>query len=543
MSEFISRARLAVRPSPVPDREEPTLPALFEAQVARNPSAVAVRFDAESVTYTALNQQANRLAHHLIGLGIGPEDIVAMALPKSIEMIVTLLAISKAGAAYLPLDPSYPVATLAFMIQDARPCCIITRSDRAASFDGAARLIRLDNPAVAAALARAPAHDPTDMDRVRPLRNINAAYVLYTSGSTGLPKGVVVTHVGIPYLAAAQAAHFEIGPSSRVLQFCPISFDGAVWELCYSLLQGATMVIVPPERRIGRALAQLIAEHKVTDVALPPAVLARIPRGGLSTVNNLIVAAESCPGSLVDHWSRGRRMVNSYGPTETTVCASNSDALSGRDAPSIGRPIMGTRIYVLDEQLRPLPVGGTGEIYIAGYGVARGYLGRPALTAERFVADPFGPPGMRMYRSGDLGRWRPDGSLDFLGRADHQIKIEGYRIEPGEIEAVLLRHPTVAQAVVIASEGQGSRYLVAYVVPMIGQRIDPTELKVHVALALPGYMVPAMIQPMDALPLSPNGKVDRRRLPHVALPYVPRRGSPAWMMRHLRSVFGGGKKR
>ena len=370
----------------------------------------------------------------------------------------------------------------------------------------------LDHPDTVGALAQSPERNPSDAERTGPLSPHNPAYVIYTSGSTGAPKGVVVTHSGIPNLATAQINHFAITAEARVLQFASLSFDAMVSEISMALLSGAALVIAPSEWRSGDGLAGFIRSQGVTHATLTPAVLATLAEDLAPAT--LIVAGEACSANLVARWSRRRRMINAYGPTETTVCATVSMALSGTMMPPIGRPIWNTRIYVLDGNLEPVPVGVAGELYIAGAGLARGYLKRPALSAERFVADRYGAPGTRMYRTGDLARWRAEGELEFLGRADQQVKIRGFRIEPGEIEAVLARHPSVGQAAVIAREDPGGdKRLVGYVVAQSGQRAEPAVLRAHVAQSLPEYMVPGAIVVLEALPLSANGKLDRKGLP------------------------------
>ncbi|HMC73855.1 MAG TPA: AMP-binding protein, partial [Terriglobales bacterium] len=327
-----------------------------------------------------------------------------------------------------------------------------------------------------------------------------------------MPKGVVVPHAGIPNLAVAQIKHFGINPRSRVLQFASLNFDAAVSEIVTALLSGAALVI-PGDEHTGAGLGELICTKEVSHATIPPSVLAHV--GDALPLETLIVAGEPCPAELVERWSKHGRMLNAYGPTEVTVCASVSGALSGSSVPPIGRPIWNTRVYVLDGGLQAVPAGVCGELYIAGAGLARGYLHRAGLSAERFVADPYGEAGSRMYRTGDLARWRADGVLEFVGRADDQVKLRGFRIEPGEIEAVLRSHASVAQAVVVA-RGEGSeKRLIAYVVPTAGCALDADGLRAHVGERLPDYMVPWRYVELEKLPLTPNGKLDRRALPAV----------------------------
>jgi amino acid adenylation domain-containing protein len=490
-----------------------TLPVLFEVQVERIPEASALVFKEATLSYGELNAKANRLAHFLIGQGIGPETLVALALPRSIEMIVGLLAILKAGAAYLPLDPDYPEERLAFMLQDAQPACVLTTVQIAARLpDNPSRLF-LDGPDTLGALGRSPNINPTDAQRTQPLTFQHPAYAIYTSGSTGTPKGVVVTHNGISSLATAQIDHFALTPKARVLQFASLSFDAAFSEVAMSLLSGATLVLAGPKERAGEPLAALIQSQGITHATLPPVVLGGLTKE-LPSLESLVVAGEACGPDLVARWSKSRRLINAYGPTETTVCATMSEPLSDAIVPPIGRPILNTRVYVLDSSLQPVPAGVPGELYVAGAGLARGYLRLPALSAERFVADPYGAPGTRMYRTGDLARWHGDGVLDFLGRADQQLNLRGFRIEPAEIEAALLSDPTVAQGAVIAREDcPGDKRLVGYVVAQSGQSADPVALRTHLGRTLPDHMVPAAIVVLDALPLTPNGKLDRKALP------------------------------
>nr|WP_231627013.1 non-ribosomal peptide synthetase [Streptomyces apocyni] len=498
------------------------LPELFQTQVARTPHAPAVLFEDVTLDFTELNARANRLAHLLLSRGIGPGRFVALAVPRSVEWTVALLATAKAGAAFLPVDPAYPADRIAYMLDDARPALVIGVRETApgllaAGVDEAALLV-LDAPETAAAVAAHAAADPVDADRGAPLAATAPAYVIYTSGSTGRPKGVVVTHAGLGNLAGAQIERFAVGAGSRVLQFASPSFDAAVSELCMAWLSGSAIVLAPADRLVpGEPLTELTRQHGITHATIPPAALAALPVEALPAGMTLVVAGEATAPDVVERWSEGRRMINAYGPTELTVCATMSDPLAGAQVPPIGRPIWNTRVYVLDGALCPMPPGVPGEMYLAGTGLAQGYLHRPGLTAERFVADPFGAPGERMYRSGDLGRWRADGTLEFLGRADDQVKVRGFRIELGEVEAALAAHPDVAQAAALVREDRpDERRLVGYVTGAADDgaaQLDGAVLRAHVAALLPDYMVPGAVVVLDALPLTPNGKVDRAALP------------------------------
>ncbi|MDT7718309.1 MAG: hypothetical protein QOH09_4301, partial [Pseudonocardiales bacterium] len=497
-----------------------TFPELFEAQVARTPDAPALLFDGTSLSYADLDARANRLAHLLIAGGAGPEKVVALALPRSADIIVAQLAVLKAGAAFLPLDPAYPAERIAFMLDDARPVSVLTRRDVAPVLPGVkgASVLVVDEPAVRSELAGMSDRAPTDADRLFPLLPRHLAYVIYTSGSTGQPKGVTVTHAGLASFSAAEVDRYAVAPGDRVLEYSSPSFDASVLELCMSLPAGAALVVPPPGPLLGEQLAEVLADRGVTHALIPPAALATVPsaavENGLPHFRTLIVGGEACPGELVDRWAPGRHMINSYGPTESTVVATWTEPLSPAGVPPIGRPIWNTKVYVLDAVLRPVPRGAEGELYVAGQGLARGYLNRPGLTAQRFVANPFGSPGSRMYRTGDRVRWNAEGQLEFAGRMDDQVKIRGFRIEPGEIEALLRQAPKVADAVVIAREDQpGRKRLVAYVVPLSGPVPTSSELRALVAGSLPEYMVPSAFVVLGSFPLSPNGKLDRRALP------------------------------
>ncbi len=489
-----------------------TLPALFEAQAARTPDAPATASETGELTYAQLNARANRLARLLADRGVGPERSVAVALPRSADLVVSLLAVVKAGGAYLPVDPDYPADRIAYMLDDAAPALILTDTARAARFGAADVPLLLVDQADTSGYDAA---DLTDADRAAPLTADHPAYTIYTSGSTGRPKGVVVTHTGLASLAAGQIDGFAVEAGSRVLLFASPSFDAAVSELCVALLSGSCVVLAAADHLLpGAPLAALLAAQRITHATLPPSALARLADDDLPAGMTLTVAGEACPPHLVERFSPGRRMINAYGPTESTVCASMSGPLAGPVVPPMGRPIVNTRLYVLDSALRPAAPGVPGELYIAGDGLARGYHRRPALTAERFVADLYGPAGARMYRTGDLALRRPDGDLEFVGRADSQVKIRGFRVETGEVESALAAHPAVARAAVIAREDRpGDKRLVGYAVPVPGAALDRDALRARLAEALPDYMVPSAIVALDALPLTPNGKLDRKALP------------------------------
>ncbi|MER7004921.1 amino acid adenylation domain-containing protein [Dactylosporangium sp. NPDC000555] len=510
--ELISDAERALVAAPNDTRRRlapATLPELFEAQVRRTPEADAVRFDDKVVSYVELNARSNRLARTLVARGAGPGQRVAIVLPRGVEAVVAVLATLKAGAAYLPIDVNYPAQRIAYVLDDARPHLVV--SDRASAPEHPAVLL-LDEPYGAPTTADA---DLTDADRTGPLLPAGGAYVIYTSGSTGRPKGVMVPHTGIVSLLTSQVATLGLGPGQRVLQLASPGFDASVWELCTALLTGACAVVSTPERLLpGAALAGLIARTGVTCLLMPPSSLALMPPDALPPGVTLVVGAEACPPDLVARWSTGRRMVNAYGPTESTVIATMSSPLSGHTVPPMGGPIVNTEVRLLDDALRPVPAGVAGEIYLAGAGLADGYLHRPALTAQRFVADPGGPAGARMYRTGDLARRDHDGELVYLGRTDQQIKLRGFRIELGEIETVLCGHPGVRQAVVdVREDPPGLRRLVAYVVPEPGATADAASLRRLAAKVLPEHMVPAAFVSLPELPRSASGKLDRKALP------------------------------
>ncbi|MGP3980107.1 amino acid adenylation domain-containing protein [Streptomyces sp. KR80] len=499
------------------DVPELSWPAAFEQQVRHAPDAVALVCEDRDLSYAELNAAANRLARLLIARGVGREHVVAVAVPRSPELVVSLLAVMKAGAAYLPLDADHPQDRIAYMLSDAGARTVVTTRELAGELPqlpGIEQLL-LDDPSVAAESA---ALDDSDIGL--PIALDQAAYVIYTSGSTGRPKGVVVSHDGVGSLIATATDRIGIEADSRVVQFASAGFDVTVWDLIMSLCVGGRVIVVPTERRVaGHALTDYIAKHQATHMILPPSLVSALPQDcELPEGAVLVVGTEAVPSELIARWSRRLRVVVAYGLTEATVNSTLWPAEPDWQGPApIGRPDPNTRAYVFDSALRPVPVGVEGELYVGGRGLARGYLGRPGLTSERFVADPFGPAGARMYRTGDRVRWREDGNLEFLGRADGQLKIRGHRIEPGEIESAFMACPGIAQAAVLVREDhRGVKRLVAYLVGDGGADGDASvaAARAQVADGLPDYMVPSAVVRLDGpLPLTPNGKLDARALP------------------------------
>jgi amino acid adenylation domain-containing protein len=509
---------------------------LFQTLAHASPEAVSVVWVDTQLSYSQLNTRANRLSHHVITLGIGPEQVVALALPRSINMIVAVLAVLKAGGANLPLDPNYPPARINFMLTDTHPTCLITTTDTAACVTQHTTTphLVLDDPHTTTALRECPDTDPTDTDRTNPLLPAHPAYLIYTSGSTGTPKAVLVAHDNV--VALAVDSRFGDGGHERVLVHSPQVFDASTYEMWVPLLGGGQIVLAPGGHLTPEVLRRLIHKHQMTALFITTALFNLLIQEApetLSSCREVWFGGEAVSVQMVDQALKTcprLQVVHAYGPTENTIFATSwyvpRDKAAGTEVP-IGRPMDNTRVYVLDAGLQVVPPGVVGELYIAGAGLARGYLHQPGLTAQRFVANPFGPPGERMYRSGDLVRWNPNGELVFVGRADDQIKIRGYRIEPGEIEALLTKRDDIARSAVVACEdGTGGKCLVGYLVASeTTDRIDTIELRRALARTLPKHLVPSALVVLPQLPLTPSGKIDRRQL---ALRPVQRATSTAW---------------
>jgi amino acid adenylation domain-containing protein/natural product biosynthesis luciferase-like monooxygenase protein len=496
-------------------------------QARLTPEAIAVKLEDRTLTYAELDARSNHLARRLIGMGVGPEVVVALCLDRSLEMVIGMLGILKAGGAYVPLDPGYPVERLEFMLEDARAPILITREAQVDSLPvNCARVVTVD----AAAQVSDDQAAPPPVARIAPE---HPAYVIYTSGSTGRPKGVVMTHGALSNQMQWIIRQYGLDASDVVLQKTPMGFDASVWEIFAPLLSGGRLVLaVPDGHRDPAYLWQAIREHSVTVLQLVPTMLDAFVRqvrpttsAESRTLRHLFSGGEalsSALSALARDCSEGIGLHNLYGPTETCIqvvahTCRETEADNEASVP-IGRPVDNTQLYVLDEQLEPVPVGVVGELYVGGVGLARGYLNRAGLTSQRFIANPFGPAGSRLYRTGDRVRYLPDGSLQYRGRGDHQVKVRGYRIELGEIEAALQSSPRVGQAVVIARQDSGSTgvRLVAYLVPRaedVGEQIDTLQLTARLGRSLPDYMIPQSFVQLESLPLNAHGKLDRNALP------------------------------
>jgi amino acid adenylation domain-containing protein len=514
----------------------------FADQAASTPDAVAAELAGERMTYAELNREANQIARRLRDLGVGPEILVGVCMATGLRRLAALLGIWKAGGGYVPLDPALPTDRLSFMIADAGIAIVVTDKSGAERVHATAKPDVDPATADLAATAAANVADPAavavlcldaEWEQIRRLADTdradtavtpaNVAYVIYTSGSTGQPKGVVVEHRQAVNFLHGMIGHWRIGPSDVVLQFASLSFDASVQEMFMPLLGGARVVLAPAGTlHSPRRLAALIRDRRITFACLTPSVVSLLGEEQFPDLRVLMCGGEELPSELVRRWLRpGLSFVNDYGPTETTITAAFMELTASTPLPPpIGRPSWPNyRAYVLDPDLNPVPVGVTGELHIGGAGVARGYLNRPGLTTRRFIADPFAQ-GQRLYKTGDLARRRPDGTIVFAGRIDHQVKIAGLRIELGEIETALAAHPAIAQAVVAVSTGAtGDKRLTGYLRPRPGAEPDPADVRAHLARTMPGYMIPAHLITVESFPLNTSGKIDRAALP--APGYIP----------------------
>jgi amino acid adenylation domain-containing protein len=484
---------------------------LFEMQAERTPDATALVFEEQCLTYRALNQRANQIAYRLQQLGIQPETPVGICVERSLEMVIGLLGVLKAGGAYVPLDPAYPKERLAFILEDTDvPVILLQEKLTSVLPEHNARIVYLD---------AMPDGSTVDID-INPVSGVtpdNLAYVIFTSGSTGRPKGIILRHGAFTSLLKDSQRIYNLQVSSRVLQFASFSFDASLWEIFSALSSGATLCLGRLEDLLpGPNLVKLLREQEITLALLSPSALSMLPENELPALKTIIAGTEKCTGEIVARWQPGRQFFNAYGPTETTVyCTLMACTDEYPQGPPIGRPVPNMYTYILDQALQPVPIGVIGELYIDGVGMARGYLKQPSLTAEKFIPNPFShESGARMYKSGDFARYLADGNIEFLGRIDHQVKIRGFRIELGEIETALMKHPDVLAAAVSAREDQANnKRLVAYVVGRQHVHLSTSELQNFLREKLPTYMVPNVFMFLDELPLTPNKKIDRHRLP------------------------------
>ena len=481
---------------------------LFEAQVEQTPNAVAVVFQDRQLTYEELNRRANQVAHYLQKLGVKPEFKVGLCVERSPEMIIGLLGILKAGGAYLPLDPTYPQERLEFMLSDSQVNILLTTHSLKS------QLPQLPSKVICLDTDDLTKESPTNLDSKVTVDNL--AYLIYTSGSTGTPKGVLVTHEGLVNLTQDKIKTCQVKANNRILQFFSLSFDASIPEIVMALGSGAALYLGTQNDLLpGQGLLEFLRQHAITHVTLTPSALAVLPTTELPDLQMVLVGGEAPTPELISQWSKGRLFINAYGPTETTVNASMVECENGQGLLPTVRPSANKQLYILDPNLQPVPIGVPGELHIAGVGLARGYLNRPQKTAETFIPNPFShEPRSRLYKTGDLACYLSDGRIRLLGRLDHQVKIRGFRIELGEIEALLTQYPGIRESVVIAREDQpGDKRLVAYIVTDSVHYLKISDLRHFIAEKLPKYAIPSAFVILDALPLNPNGKVDRFALP------------------------------
>lgn len=498
-----------------------TLVDLFEEQVRKNPDNLAVFFESQSLTYQELNQKANQLANYLIyNYQIQPDTLIGICVERSLEMIIGVLGILKVGGAYVPIDPNYPQERIKFMLEDSGISILLTQSfllDKLYldKLDKPCHVICLDDISRIDAVAASRRVDAKAQRNIIPkITPDNLAYVIYTSGSTGRPKGVMIEHKAIVNLALGWAETFQVQPHSRVLQFGSFSFDLSIGEIATALSAGACLYLAHQETLLpSQALVDFLTQHEITHIFLPPSALAILPKVTLSNLQSIGVGGEACSAELVSQWGTGRRFYNCYGPTESTVIAAIALCQANGKKPPIGKPSPNLRTYILDANNQPLPPGIPGELCVAGVGLARGYLNRPETTSQKFIEIELFGKTERIYKTGDLARWNADGNLEYLGRIDEQVKLRGFRIELGEIESLLLQYSLVEEAVVILYETDNNPRLIAYITQSEKSADLAVEVKEYLKNRLPNYMIPSQIMVLEQLPLTANGKLDRRALP------------------------------
>ncbi|KPJ67845.1 MAG: hypothetical protein AMJ43_02515 [Coxiella sp. DG_40] len=492
----------------LPYSENKTIHKLFEEQVKKTPHNIAVVYNTQSYTYQELNQKSNQIGYYLRRLGVKAESLVAICVERSIEIILGTLGILKAGGAFVPIDPDYPMDRITYILNDINATILLTQKkwNKKVNVLKNIRIVFLDDVML-------------KQESIKNLNNVsnvnNLAYVIYTSGSTGKPKGVLIKHNGVINLALTEISKFDIIEKSRILNYASYVFDAAIWEWYSALFAGATLVIAS-KRNIasGDSLIASLQKYHITIVTLPPSALNSTQVTELTDLKTIIVAGEPCSSNLVARWGHSVSLINAYGPTESTVCATMKFCSPHDEIVTIGKPIPNVNVYVLDKYLQPVPISVIGELYIGGVGLARGYLNQSTLTKEKFIANPFtNKKDSRLYKTGDLVRWLPNGELEYIGRIDDQVKIRGFRIELNEVNTNLCKCPNISQTVTIEKEDdKGNKYLIAYLVCHDKSKFKVQTTRYHLKKCLPEYMIPDQFIILDSFPMTPNGKIDKKAL-------------------------------
>jgi len=493
-----------------------TIHLLFEEQVQKTPSAISVCYENEILTYQMLNHQANQLAHYLISQGVEFETRVAICLKPTLNMLIAVLGVLKAGGVYIPIDTQYPIERIRYLLQDSQPKIVITQSDQFNLLDKIIFSANTPTP-VFVNLDKTEWQHCAETNPVLPIRSSHGMYIIYTSGSTGNPKGVLLEHLSVVNTALSCIEKLKITPQSRILQISSFSFDVSVAEWSMALLSGASIYLTNKDIFSPKTIIESLKTYKITTIILASAILAVLPKEYLPDLKVIAPGGEPCGQSVIDFWAQDRLFVNVYGITEAAICSTMSNFSPEHTKTSdIGKPLPNTQIYILDRHLRPVPIGVTGEIYISGMGIARGYINNHELNQEKFIFHTMGLKDkktiVRLYKTGDYGRWLTTGNIECLGRHDAQIKLRGFRVELTEIEQVLERYPTIKKAAVITKDTPAGRQLYAYILPVQQFVIDTNEIQKFVQAQLPSFMVPAKLVPINELPLTHNGKIDKQKL-------------------------------